>query len=185
MRLSYTTHSPSHVDAEGAIIIEAIRSRRYPRGLTPLDLALLHAPHIAGGWNAFLGAVRNHSSLPDDLREIAICRVAAVNRAWYEWMHHAPLAVGRGGMSEDSVTFLLEPAELQTVETPSDYTERQWVVAVVADEMTRHIGVPDDIFASLKRLFSESEIVEIISTIACYNCVSRFLVALDGLETFP
>jgi alkylhydroperoxidase family enzyme len=47
------------------------------------------------------------------------------------------------------------------------------------DAMTLDIRVPDEVFASLKEQFSEKEVVEITATIAAYNCVSRFLVALD------
>ena len=45
--------------------------------------------------------------------------------------------------------------------------------------MTLNVTVPDDVFANLKKYFSEKEVVEITATIAAYNCVSRFLVALD------
>ena len=47
------------------------------------------------------------------------------------------------------------------------------------DAMTLNVTVPDEVFANLKKHFTEKEIVEITATIAAYNCVSRFLVALD------
>jgi len=47
------------------------------------------------------------------------------------------------------------------------------------DAMTLSVSVPDEVFAKLKANFSEKEVVEITATIAAYNCVSRFLVALD------
>ena len=43
--------------------------------------------------------------------------------------------------------------------------------------------MPDDVFAKLREHFSEKEIVEITATVAAYNWVSRFLVALDVGET--
>ena len=55
----------------------------------------------------------------------------------------------------------------------------QWAVVDYTDAMTKEVQVPDEIFAKLKRWFGEQEIVEITATIAAYNCVSRFLVALD------
>jgi len=45
--------------------------------------------------------------------------------------------------------------------------------------MTRNVEVKEETFAELKRLFNEKEVVEITGTIAAYNCVSRFLVALN------
>lgn len=52
-------------------------------------------------------------------------------------------------------------------------------VLVYTDAMTLDVHVSEDVFAKLKDMFSEQEIVEITATIAAYNCVSRFLVALD------
>ena len=51
------------------------------------------------------------------------------------------------------------------------------------DAMTLDISVPDVVFIKLREHFSEREIVEITATVAAYNCVSRFLVALDVGET--
>jgi alkylhydroperoxidase family enzyme len=47
------------------------------------------------------------------------------------------------------------------------------------DAMTLTVSVPEEVFGELKKHFSEREVVEITATIAAYNCVSRFLVALD------
>lgn len=47
------------------------------------------------------------------------------------------------------------------------------------DAMTLDVQVSDEVFAKLKEWFSEREIVEITTTVAAYNCVSRVLVALD------
>ncbi|KAG6806605.1 hypothetical protein H0H93_002714, partial [Arthromyces matolae] len=69
-------------------VADAIRARRGPRGITPLDAALLHVPPVAGGWNSLLGAVRSQGKLPGDVRELMILRVAAINRAAFEWIQH-------------------------------------------------------------------------------------------------
>ena len=46
--------------------------------------------------------------------------------------------------------------------------------------MTVGVQVSDEIFAGLRGFFPEErEVVEITATVAAYNCVSRFLVALD------
>jgi alkylhydroperoxidase family enzyme len=53
-------------------------------------------------------------------------------------------------------------------------------VLAYTDAMTLDVRVPDGVFDKLKEAgFSEKEIVEITATVAAYNCVSRFLVALD------
>ena len=51
---------------------DAIRERRGPRGITPLDANLLHVPPVAGGFNTLLGAVRTQGKLPGDIREAMV-----------------------------------------------------------------------------------------------------------------
>ncbi|KAH6985761.1 AhpD-like protein [Ilyonectria sp. MPI-CAGE-AT-0026] len=176
MRLPYVTDPVPTKTEEEAGIVERIRARREPRPLQALDLTLLHAPPIADGWNSFLGAVRTKNSLPDDVRELAISRIAVCNKAWYEWTHHAPLAV-KGGVSEAG----MEAIKQETLgERPAELTEKLWAVVLYTEEMTRNVQVKDETFDALRTFFSEKEIVELTATVACYNCVSRFLVALDG-----
>jgi alkylhydroperoxidase family enzyme len=188
MRLPYVPNPPPTTDPEEARIVSAIEARRAPRPLQPLDLTLLHSPPVADGWNSFLGAIRTRTSLPQDIRELAISRVAVVNRAWYEWSHHAPLAVA-GGVREELMEKVKVPQALglEGVEGEEEgrkgkegFEDRQWLALVYTDEMTRNVQVREETFDALKRVFSEKEVVELTATVACYNCVSRFLVALDG-----
>ncbi|KAM7199537.1 AhpD-like protein [Naviculisporaceae sp. PSN 640] len=180
MRLPYVPNPPVPSTPQESEIISRIQTRRHPRPLQPLDLTLLHSPPVADGWNSFLGAIRTQTSIPADLRELAISRVAVVNKAWYEWMHHAPLAEA-AGVSQEGMEYVKTQGGELTVEddVPGGLNEKQWVVLCYTDEMTRNVRVRDSTFERLKGLFSEKEVVEITATIACYNCVSRFLVALD------
>lgn len=58
-------------------------------------------------------------------------------------------------------------------------SETQWAVLRYADAMTRDVEVKEEVFAEVKKRFNEREVVEITATVAAYNMVSRFLVALD------
>ncbi|KAI1116269.1 AhpD-like protein [Nemania sp. NC0429] len=187
MRIPYVPNPPPTPTPEDAAIVSRITARRAPRPLQPLDLALLHSPPIADGWNAFLGAVRTRSSLPASLRELAICRVAVCNGAWYEWAHHAPLASAAG--LGPAALALVRETDLGTV-ADDDHERRQaaradglgdaeWAVLRYADEMTRRVAVADDTFRALRAVCDQREVVEVTATVAAYNCVSRFLVALD------
>lgn len=180
MRIPYVPDPPAVSSPEEQSIVDRIRARRSPRPLQPLDLALLHSPAVADGWNHFLGAVRTQTSLPDDIRELAISRVAVCNRAWYEWKHHAPLAA-KAGVSAEALEVVKQEGPLSGEgKGQGGLSEQQWAVLVYTDEMTRNVQVADETFGKLKALFSEQEVMEITATIACYNMVSRFLVALDG-----
>jgi alkylhydroperoxidase family enzyme len=180
MRIPYVPDPPPVSSPEHQSIVDRIRERRSPRPLQSLDLALLHSPSVADGWNTFLGAVRTKTSLSDDLREIAISRVAVCNRAWYEWKHHAPLAA-KAGVSAEALE-VVKKETLLSGENQGEggLSEKQWAVLVYTDEMTRNVQVADETFQRIKSMFSEQEVTEITATVACYNMVSRFLVALDG-----
>lgn len=164
MRLPYTPNPPPTSSPDEAAIVSRIQARRAPRPLQPLDLALLHSPPVADGWNSFLGAVRTRTTLPDDLRELAISRVAVVNRAWYEWGHHAPLAV-KAGVGEEAMEVVKREGPLEGARPGLLLSERQWAVLVYADEMTRNVEVGDLTFATVRELFSEKEVVEITATV--------------------
>jgi alkylhydroperoxidase family enzyme len=123
-----------------------------------------------------MGAIRTKTSLPISIRELAISRVAVLNKAWYEWGHHAPLLGKCPGITEEHIKEVLQTQEHQA---PATLDEKHTAVMAYCDAMTLTVRVPDAVFERLKKSFSDREIVEITATIAAYNCVSRFLVALD------
>ncbi|KAL1874609.1 hypothetical protein Plec18167_005841 [Paecilomyces lecythidis] len=175
MRLPYAPNPPPTSTPEEGDILARVQARRGENGLLPLDLALLHSFPVADGWNAFLGAIRTRTTLAADIREIAICRVAVINGAWFEWDHHAPL-LREAGLSEEGMRII---GDSQASGGEGVFTRKQNAVLQYADAMTKAVKVPDEVFQELKENFSEKEIVEITATVAAYNCVSRFLVALD------
>lgn len=164
MRLPYVdaTAPNAFPSPEEQAIVARVRERRAPRPLQALDLTLLHSPNVADGWNSFLGAVRTKTSLADDIREIAICRVAVCNEAWYEWAHHAPLAKA-GGVSEEGMKLLEE--SVLVGKKGDGLSGKQWAVVHYTDAMTRDVAVKDDVFAELKQHFSDQEVVEITATV--------------------
>lgn len=179
MRLPYVPDPPpTSTDAE-ADILARVQARRAPNPLLALDRALLHSFPVADGWNSFLAAIRTRTSLPTVIRELAICRVAVLNGAWFEWEHHAPL-LREAGLSEEAMRFVRDPqADLTRSADSRALSQDQLAVFNYADAMTKTVAVPDPVFETVKSCFNEKEVVEITATVAAYNCVSRFLVALD------
>lgn len=170
MRLAYVEPDSS--------VTDAIRLRRGGE-LNELDRTLLHSLPIASGWNALLGAVRTQTTVPPDLRELAICRVAALNSAWYEWKHHYPLALEAG--IDDTLLQLVKKGrewDLSGMEDMSCGTLR-WTTLRYVDCMTLQIKVPQQLFDDVSVWCTQQQIVELTAIIASYNMVSRFLVALD------
>ncbi|HWC22750.1 MAG TPA: carboxymuconolactone decarboxylase family protein [Flexivirga sp.] len=151
-------------------VAQRIRERRGGT-LTPLDQALLHSEAFADGWNALLGAVRSRMDLPGHLRELVICRIAALNGAEYEWRAHAPLALHEGLTAE-------QVAALQPGADPAPLNDLHRLVIDYTDAMTHDVTVPDRLSDALHELLGTQQLVELTGTIAAYNMVSRFLVAL-------
>lgn len=179
MRLPYVPDPPQTTTPEEARILSNVQARRAPNPLLPLDLALLHSFPVTDGWNSFIGAIRTRTSLSTVTRELAICRVAVINGALFEWEQHAPLLT-EGGLSDEALKVVGDAqADLDGELALSTLTREQRAVVKYTDAMTKTVTVADEVFAELKGCFKDKEVVEITATVAAYNCVSRFLVALD------
>ena len=139
--------------------------------ISHLYKVLLNSPDIAQGWEALLTAVRNRSSLPASLKELMILRVAVLNRAQYEFDAHRPHAIN-AGVSEEQIQLI------QQDKITAGFTPLEILVIEFTDVMTRDIQVPDALYSSVKAHFNDREILEVVTTIAAYNMVSRLLTAL-------
>ncbi|CAK3843359.1 4-carboxymuconolactone decarboxylase family [Lecanosticta acicola] len=178
MRIPYAPKEPADPTPQNQAIYDRIAERRKPRPLIPLDLALLHNPAIADGYNALLGAIRTKSSLSQALAELSICYIAILNGAVYEWTAHAPLAL-KAGVERDKLRALLDGGK------PSweGWSAEEKDVLEFTEQSTIQVRVDDALFDRIKSRFSDQEVMELTITVAGYNMVSRFLVALDVTES--
>jgi len=157
-----------------ADLTEAILKRRGGKYIN-LDLALLWSEPLARGWNAYVGAVRRELTVEPRLKEIAICMVARLTGANYEFIHHWPEYVKAGG--GDALRARLDDPKA-AIGDPA-FTDDERLAMRYAAAITRDIRVPDALFAQIRRRFSEREVVELTAAIATYNMVARILVALE------
>jgi alkylhydroperoxidase family enzyme len=156
-------------------IVDAIRARRGGT-LLNLDRMLLHSPPLAGGWNSLLRAVRIELAISPKLRELAICAVAILNGADYEYRQHSPLFLKAGGTAVqlDALTRIGTSGVVA-----SAFDARECAVIALTMEMTQTVRVESATLAAVQAvLANDREVVEIVGVIAAYNMVSRFLVAL-------
>jgi len=133
---------------------------------------LMHSPAVAEGWLAMMSAIRQRCALAGDLRELVIMRIAQLNGAAYEAEQHRDLAL-REGVSEAQL------AELEDWENSKLFSPIQRAVLDYTDAMTIDVKVPDKVFAEVRSRFDDEGMIELTATIASYNMVSRFLVALQ------
>jgi alkylhydroperoxidase family enzyme len=167
-----------HLKTQPPELVAAIEARRGGK-LINLDTALLWSEPLARGWNVYLKAVR--SELPTDrrLRELAICTVALLTGAHYEYHHHAPDFLAAGGTQAqlDALAAHVKKNPCAPV-TESALSAIEKTVIQYAAQMTVQVKVEDSVFAQMQQHFDTTALVEITSSIATYNMVARFLVAL-------
>lgn len=151
-------------------LINEIKGKR--GRLSSLYATLLQSPPIAAGWLHFLTAVRREGVLEGRYRELVILRVALLNHAPYEFNAHRSHAID-AGISEAKINSLENWVQSQ------HFSETDRVVLSYTDAMTGKIEVEEAIYDAVRHSFGSREIVELTATVAAYNLVSRFLVALE------
>jgi alkylhydroperoxidase family enzyme len=173
-RLPYKTDSEAERSTPPHLLA-AILERR-GGALMTLDRALLYSPALAEGWNELLGRVRSQLSLRAELRELAICAVAAINKAEYELHHHGPLFLKAGGTAAQLQALHALPAP----PAPDLFDSTSKAALDLTVEMTRNVQVGDATFAAARQALADDRaLVELIGVVAAYNMVSRFLEALQ------
>jgi alkylhydroperoxidase family enzyme len=155
-------------------LVAAIEARR-GGALLNLDRMLLWSEPLARGWNAYLRAIRTELALAPFLRELAICVVARLTGAQYEYHHHAP-ELAKAGATDAQLAVLDDP---DVAASSPLYDELQRTVIRFAIASTRDVRIPDEVFDELKRRLAPNELVELVAATATYNMVARFLVALE------
>ena len=171
MRIKPWTPALAPRDTE---LVAAIEARR-GGALLSLDRMLLWSEPLARGWNVYLRALRQELSLPPFVRELAICVVARLTGAEYEFHHHAP-ELKKAGATDAQLASLSDP----DVSATSDFfDDLQRAVIRFAIASTREVQIPDAVFDSLKQHLSPQELVELTAVTAAYNMVARLLVALE------
>ncbi|MGY1730100.1 carboxymuconolactone decarboxylase family protein [Geodermatophilus sp. SYSU D01045] len=152
---------------------DLLRARR-GGDLSTLDRLLLHSPPVAEGWNALLGALRGATTLPADLRELVVLRIAVLAGAEFEWAAHEPIA-RRAGLTDLHLRVLrADDATAEPVWTPA-----QAAVLAFTDASARAVTVPDPVFAAVRAHLDDRGVVELTALVGGYAMVARFLVALQ------
>lgn len=137
--------------------------------LSPLYQVLLNSPLLAAGWEHLFTVIRQRTSVPPALRELVILRIAVLNGAAYEFEAHVPHAL-QAGITQEAIDGLKMNVSL--------FEGIEKLVVQYTDAMTRDLQVPDALFDELRKHFDDPALVELTATIAGYNMVSRFLIAM-------
>ena len=131
-----------------------------------------HAPAIGTAAQAFGGVARFETSLPERIKEIAICTVGAHYRAKFEFAAHGPMAIAAGvsAGAVDAIRLGKDPGFTE----PADRASYS-----VARELLLEHKLSDATFADAKRCFGEAALVELVTIIGYYCMISLTLNAFD------
>ncbi|EJD54393.1 hypothetical protein AURDEDRAFT_118894 [Auricularia subglabra TFB-10046 SS5] len=183
-RLPYVFPPPG-----ASIIADRIRSRRTNQTLLALDGILindrsLNAAAMADGEDVLFGNIRDSNSLPATMRELMILRTATLNSATYQWLQHFLVGFS-AGLTTPQLEDIRDPA--RNALTARALTPPLRAALAYTDEMTRFIRVSQLTFNNLRTFLDDQQVVEATMTIAGYNLISRFVVALDvdGMANAP
>ena len=122
-------------------------------------------------WLWFAGALMPGGKLPRRETELVILRVAHNCGSDYEWRHHRSLGRAAG----------LTAAEIERVrEGPAGegWEPRQRLLLRVADELHAERTVGDELWAELRPLYSDEELIELLMLIGNYEMLAMTLNAL-------
>lgn len=157
------------IDETDPALVALIAKLKGARGGRLLNLyrVLLNSPTIADAWQAFNNAIRFHTGLDEQTRELAILRVAQLTGADYQFQIHASKYAPAVGISPQQI------AALEGSEHSSLFQPAHRALLAYADAMTKSIEVPDDIFERLHRHYNHGQIVELTVLIAAYNMHAR------------
>lgn len=157
---------------ELADLIGKIKGARGGRLINVYRL-MLHSPQLAAAWFEFNQAVRYGTEIDGQSRELAVIRVAILNNVEYVQRAHGPAYALKEGLTPEQVAAIADwqPSKL--------FNEQQRALLAYTDAMTQNIVVPDEIFAAIRKHFSERQTVEITMLIGTYNMFTRVLQALQ------
>jgi 4-carboxymuconolactone decarboxylase len=148
---------------------------RPPRGQLGFNgpyAAYVKAPRIGGPAQALGAAVRFDTACPENFKKIASCIVGQFYQAKFEFAAQTPYAL-KAGLSP-SVVDALRTGERPAFDTPDEDLIYDFCRQLVH---TRH--VEDDTYARARELIGETQLVELVATIAYYTTVCITLNAFD------
>ncbi len=154
-------------------IVDSISSSR-GRISGPFSV-LLHSPEVAGR-AAHLGAyIRFDSTLPSDLREVAINTAAREFDCGYEWAAHARLAK-EAGVSDEAIDAIANRGALDAL------SEDEALVIQYGRELFRDHRISDATYKAAETRFGVQGVVELTATMGYYGMLA---CALNAFEVEP
>ena len=159
------------VSPEIAAVYDALLKQR---GVVPnMFKTLAHTPGLALGIAGFLKSLLGDSALPGWYKELIATRMAWLNNSQYAISAHALSARQKGATDEQ-----IAAAKADFENGP--FTDAEKLGFFCAERLHRSgRDLDDDLFAQLKAVFTDAQIVELVATAAAFELFPRLV---DGLR---
>ena len=168
-----TPMAVENLTADQRAVYDAIN--RPPRGKLGFNgpyAAYIKAPHIGGPSQELGAAVRFNVECPEKFQKIASCIVGQYYQAKFEFAAQTPFAL-KAGLSE-AVIDALRKGERPVFEDPDDDGVYEFCRQLVH---TRRVD--DNVYGRVRDLLGETQLVELVATIAYYTTVCITLNAFE------
>ncbi len=137
-----------------------------------------HAPWLAMLLLPFNAAVQRQwpgSRLPGRTKELVVIKTSHVNGCRYCYAHNTALGQAAGITHEEIIEISSDDYLQSTTLSEAEKVAVQWAESVTVNKA----GKDDDLYAVMKRLFSEEEIVELTMVTAMFNMINRLTDCLQ------
>jgi uncharacterized peroxidase-related enzyme len=159
------------VSPEIAAIYDALLKQR---GVVPnMFKTLAHTPALAMGIAGFLKSLLGDSALPGWYKELIATRLSVLNNSQYAVSAHALSAKQKGAIEE-------QIAAVKGDFEQGPFSDAQKLGFVCAERLHRSgRDLDDDLFAKLKTVYTDAQIIELVVTAAAFEMFPRLV---DGLR---
>jgi 4-carboxymuconolactone decarboxylase len=114
--------------------------------------------------------LRQKTSLPRRLNEMAILLEARIWDAQYEWWAHEPLA-RKAGLSDTII------GDIRDGKRPPSMQPDEAIVYDVVTELLNKRQLSDDTFGKAKQMLGEQQVVDLVAVTGFYVMVSAVVIA--------
>ena len=133
--------------------------------------AWVRAPGVGSAVQELGVAIRFGSTLPENIKEVAICTVGAFYRSKFEFSAHKALAM-RAGVSESNLN------QLQQGNTPT-FVGTELISHNIASAMLGNHQIPKKLYDAGVNAFSEEGMIELVATVGYYCLISLTLNSFE------
>ena len=131
---------------------------------------LIKSPELLKRYLLMTEYLRQKTSLPHRLNEMAILLEARIWDEQYEWWAHEPLA-RKAGLSEAIIE------DIRLGQRPASMQPDEAVVYEVVTELLNKRQLPDETFGKARQILGEQQVVDLVAVTGFYVMVSSVIIA--------